>query len=297
MQLSRPGHLLEFKAGRMFRDGDTKWVRPDDAKGLVYLEKSDGLLHFHWKNRETGEIVEDLIIFEDDAEFFKVTQSPGRVYALRFRSSGNVLFFWMQHRDEARDEILCRRLNDYIANPDAAEVMDDQTAATGSLPSGGAAGATSGNQLGNLRELLANITVPEDITARHAAETDSSLNDVLTSEHLQPVLDDAELRAAIFPHLPEGAPHTLEEVQQVVASPQFRQSLASLSAALNSGQMVPLVLELGLPASAGSSVRAFLQAIEQLARDRADNEGDGEELQADPAPPQNEGSGDRMDED
>ncbi|KAI8057952.1 proteasome complex subunit Rpn13 ubiquitin receptor-domain-containing protein [Syncephalis plumigaleata] len=315
--------LLEFKAGRLFRDGDTNWVRPDEAKGLIYLDKPDGLLHFYWKNRDTNNVAEDLIIFADDAEFFKVTQSSGRVYALKFKSSGNIMFFWMQHADEERDEMLCQRLNDLIANPDAADMMDDRDALMQMLnssmdynideedtgehqepllsevaaPTPASAGAEVNlqtNQLSSLRELLANITVPDE-AEEQSTDAALSLGDVLTVKNIQPLLNDSELCSAVFPHLPEGAPQTADEVKAVVGSPQFRQSLASLSAALNTGQLGPLVQELGLPPSAGHGVEAFLQAIETCARQRAtENE---EEMQADPTPSnQDHHASDQMEE-
>jgi hypothetical protein len=31
--------LVEFKAGRMFKDANTKWVRPDTRKGQVQLKQ------------------------------------------------------------------------------------------------------------------------------------------------------------------------------------------------------------------------------------------------------------------
>ncbi|KAI9591188.1 proteasome complex subunit Rpn13 ubiquitin receptor-domain-containing protein [Syncephalis fuscata] len=303
------GPLLEFKAGRLFRDGNTNWVRPDEARGLIYLDKPDGLLHFYWKNRDTNSITEDLIIFADDAEFFKVSQSSGRVYALKFRSSGNTMFFWMQHADEERDEVLCQRLNDIIANPDAADMMEDRDALmqmlnssmdynideedagehhepllSATAPTPASAGGEINlqtNQLNNLRELLANITVPEGNEGQ-TSNAALSLGDVLTVKNIQPLLNDSDLCSAVFPHLPEGAPQTADEVKEVVASPQFRQSLASLSEALNTGQLGPLVQELGLPPSAGNGVEAFLQAIETCARQRASEV--EEEMQADPAP-------------
>jgi 26S proteasome regulatory subunit N13 len=305
-EMNLSGRLLEFKAGRMFRDGETNLVRPDDAKGLIYLERSER------------------VIFGDDAEFFKVTQSPGRVYALRFRSSNEILFFWMQHRHPERDEMLCRRINEYILDT-GATMMDDQSplmrmidssidydaneealaVAQQRQPVPGAAAATAAStgslfqsdqtsvdsRLNSLRELLSNIHVPEtDVATDHAYD----LNDVLTPEHLKPILDDATLRQTIFPHLPKGTPHTLDGIEEVIASPQFQQSIRALSIALNSGQVAPLVQELGLPASAGTSVKAFLEAIHRMAQDRAEEEEDSQMLQADPAP---ENSGDRMEED
>lgn len=81
--------LLAFKAGRSFRRAGTNSVDADLTKGAIVLSNSDdGLLHFLWKERATGTLVEDLILFPGDATFEKVAQAPGgRTYVLRFNSS------------------------------------------------------------------------------------------------------------------------------------------------------------------------------------------------------------------
>ncbi len=44
-------------------------VTPDKRKGLVSLYQDDQLMHFTWKDRSTGTLEDDLIIFPDDCEF------------------------------------------------------------------------------------------------------------------------------------------------------------------------------------------------------------------------------------
>ncbi|XP_055709269.1 proteasomal ubiquitin receptor ADRM1 homolog [Phlebotomus papatasi] len=110
-------HLVEFRAGRMNMVG--KMVHPDNRKGLVYVYQSDdGLIHFCWKDRTTGNTEDDLIIFPDDCEFKKIEQcTSGRVYLLKFKSSSRKLFFWMQETKTDKDDEWCRRINDVINNP------------------------------------------------------------------------------------------------------------------------------------------------------------------------------------
>jgi len=81
--------LLAFKVGRSFRRSGTNFVDANPTKGAIVLSNSDdGLLHFMWKDRATGSLGEDLILFPGDATFDKVTQAPGgRTYVLRFESS------------------------------------------------------------------------------------------------------------------------------------------------------------------------------------------------------------------
>jgi len=65
--------LVEFRAGKMSMNGTL--VTPDKRKGLVMVEQGDDqLMHFKWKDRSSGNIEDDLIIFPDDVEFKKVSQ-------------------------------------------------------------------------------------------------------------------------------------------------------------------------------------------------------------------------------
>ncbi|KAI7862864.1 proteasome complex subunit Rpn13 ubiquitin receptor-domain-containing protein [Spinellus fusiger] len=123
--------------------------------------------------------------------------------------------------------------------------------------------------LDQLRSMLANVTPG-------APRPSLQLSDVLTPSALQPLLNDREISRSLFPFLPDTLEHTEEEVRQVVASPQFQQSLQSLSGALESGQLGPLLGQLGLDSSAGQSVEAFLRAVERQARDK-EQQGDAME--------------------
>ena len=50
-------NLVEFRAGKMNLRGNT--VHPDTRKGLVYVHQGeDSLMHFCWKDRNTGKVEE-----------------------------------------------------------------------------------------------------------------------------------------------------------------------------------------------------------------------------------------------
>jgi len=118
-------HSIELKAGRMnLVDSEQggvkkKMLHPDQRKGLLYIYSADdGLTHFCWKDRATGNIEDDLIIFPDDCEFKKVEHcKDGRVYLLRFKSSNRKLFFWLQEPSSDKDDDNCRRVNELLNNP------------------------------------------------------------------------------------------------------------------------------------------------------------------------------------
>ncbi|KAF9999049.1 adhesion regulating molecule 1 [Entomortierella chlamydospora] len=108
--------LLQFKAGRCFREGTTNIVQPDSTKGLVYMDKEDDLLHFYWKNRTTNAVVDDLILFPGDAELKTVPEcTTGRVVMLQFKSSSQKLFFWLQEANTDRDQIILQQANALIS--------------------------------------------------------------------------------------------------------------------------------------------------------------------------------------
>ncbi|KAL1914728.1 uncharacterized protein VTP21DRAFT_7986 [Calcarisporiella thermophila] len=129
----RQRNLIEFKAGKLFREGNTNLVKPDLRKGLVYMNVTeDQLLHFCWKDRRTNQVEEDLIIFPEEAEFVKVEQaSNGRVYLLRFKSSSQKHFFWMQDAKADKDEDISQRVNRLINDPNAGAAAERSAAASG----------------------------------------------------------------------------------------------------------------------------------------------------------------------
>uniref|UniRef100_A0A3Q1H0P7 ADRM1 26S proteasome ubiquitin receptor n=1 Tax=Acanthochromis polyacanthus TaxID=80966 RepID=A0A3Q1H0P7_9TELE len=143
-------YLVEFRAGKMTLKGNT--VTPDKRKGTVYIQQSDdSLIHFCWKDRTTGNVDDDLIIFPDDCEFKRVNQcTTGRVYVLKFKAGSKRLFFWMQEPKTDKDEEYCRKVNEYLNNPP--------------IPGAPGSGGGSGHELsalggeGGLQNLLGNMS-------------------------------------------------------------------------------------------------------------------------------------------
>ncbi|XP_016085488.1 proteasomal ubiquitin receptor ADRM1-like [Sinocyclocheilus grahami] len=143
-------HLVEFRAGKMTLKGST--VTPDKRKGLLYIQQTDdSLIHFCWKDRSTGNVEDDLIIFPDDCEFKKVNQcTTGRVFVLKFKASSKRFFFWLQEPKTDKDEEYCRKVNEYLNNPPIP----------GTLGSGGSSShelSALGGE-GGLQSLLGNMS-------------------------------------------------------------------------------------------------------------------------------------------
>jgi len=130
--------LVEFRAGKMTVSGSL--VTADKRKGLIQVERGDDdLMHFKWKDRTSGTVEDDLIIFPDDIDFLRVDQcKTGRVYVLKFKSSSRRMFFWMQEPKEDKDEELCKKVNDSLNKP----------------PPPGSSGGGGGADLGSLGSAL-----------------------------------------------------------------------------------------------------------------------------------------------
>lgn len=132
--------LVEFRAGKMTTATGSSLVSPDRRKGLIQIEQGDDqLMHFKWKDRGTGVVEDDLIIFPDDIEFVRVKQcTTGRVFVLKFKSSSRRMFFWMQEPKEDKDEEYCKKVNDSLNKPPGAD-----GASAGGLGSGGRGGLSA----------------------------------------------------------------------------------------------------------------------------------------------------------
>jgi len=135
-------NLVEFKAGKMTLK--EKMVQPDKRKGLVYVYQSeDSLMHFCWKDRTSGIVEDDLMIFPDDIETKRVAQcTTGRVFLMKFKSSNKKFFFWMQETETDKDEKLWRKVNDYLNNP--PPVGSNASSASGAGERGGVNSAAAG---------------------------------------------------------------------------------------------------------------------------------------------------------
>jgi len=148
-------NLVEFRAGKMHLRGTT--VTADKRKGSLYIYQSDdSLMHFCWKDRTSGTVEDDLIIFPDDIEFKKLPQcTTGRAFILKFKSSTRKFFFWMQEPKDEGDEEYCKKVNELLNNPPAP----GSSSASGGANQRGLAGLASlGDQLDpNLQNLLHNM--------------------------------------------------------------------------------------------------------------------------------------------
>lgn len=105
--------LITFKAGRCSTAG--KKVQPVPTPGYLYLYSEDDLIHLCWRPRSvpSTEPEIDLITIAGDATFTPLVKesgaedvrSPtnGRIFVLKFSSSGEKEYFWMQAKSQHKE--------------------------------------------------------------------------------------------------------------------------------------------------------------------------------------------------
>lgn len=231
------GQTQSFRAGRM--DWDGRMVTPDKRKGKVVLftSEEEQLTHFQWHDREKNEVVTDLIVI-NDAYLEKIEKcTTGRVYILRFTSSDKKLFFWMQEPNEEGDAELIKKFNDFMG----ATIPEKKSeAAAGAAPAAPVAPPSSGAvpQFW-ANELMGNQGLQE------ARSPPIPLEAVLTTDVVTSLLTDEAATAEMIPLLPDGQTNQAD-LREALTSPQFRQSLHSLTQAIHSDQLPVLLASLGL---------------------------------------------------
>ncbi|KZT73735.1 adhesion regulating molecule [Daedalea quercina L-15889] len=268
---------IAFKAGRCFRRENTNFVDADPTKGAIVLQNGeDGLLHFTWKDRSTNNVVEDLILFPGEATLVKVDQSAwGRTYVLKFSSSNQRHFFWMQDADSSRDAEFVSNVNRLLTDPQMVPIWSAPGASTEphasqSVPGMPGVQATP-EQLAQMQQILASFAAQGG-----AQQPEISLVDILTPANLTPLFSShPELVQALFPYLPPDLPTPPNEdtLRQIISSPQFRGAVRNFDQALRTGLLGGLVRGLGLPEEAGTGVEAFLRAIQDQARQEGSQDG------------------------
>ena len=99
---------------------------------------------------------------------------------------------------------------------------------------------------------------------------DAQLTDVLSSSNVSSLLHShPELVSTLIPLLPTTlslpSNPTPDDLVPILTAPQFTDAIASLDNALRSGGLPGgMMRELGLPKSAGSGVKEFLEALQAL---------------------------------
>ncbi|CEI95573.1 hypothetical protein RMCBS344292_09755 [Rhizopus microsporus] len=284
----RNNYLVEFNAGKCIREGTT--IKPDTRKGVIYLEQGDDqLLHFYWKERKHNvEPEDDFIIFPEEAEFIRVEQcTTGRVYVLKFKSSNQKQFYWMQSKSDEKDSDIVRRVNQVIDDPSSAAEQNgfDNNAQSDFMQilSGGGQDDLPMSQE-NLLQFIQNASGLGSSLSRQAeiltssrwnqlkekldrisVEEQAQLNigDVLNTDAVNTILSDDDIRNALFPFISASdSRRTPEQVQQLVQNQQFQNRLQTIHKAIQQDELNSILEDL----HAEKNLKSFLKAVEDQAK-------------------------------
>lgn len=273
--------LFSIKAGRAFRREGSNFIDADLAKGSLVLESgSDGLLYLRWRTRDgsvsTREDLE-LVIFPSDASFERISDDPSvRMYILKFHSSDQLHFFWLQDPDSSQDASNVEKINKIMSEYDMDSAADEGISENTTVTSGPSsnnppqtapAGPLNPEQLNSVvQEILRNLQG----RSRAGVAPDVALSDILTPSILAPLLQDPRVVDSLAQFLPTDLPSSQEMsmqemLKQTVASAPFRASVRSLDQALSTGLLGGLVANLGMPMEAGLGIHPFLEAVKTQA--------------------------------
>lgn len=282
--------MCEFRAGKMSHEGTR--VVPDTRKGLVRVGRGEeGLVHFQWLDRGQNIVEDDQIIFPDEAVFEKVTESPGRVYILKFKQDSRKFFFWMQEPNADGDSQTCMQVNAYINRsldaeadlrvPIEAEMSedtadDDISSRAGNLVesmtadlAGEVTSAAGPVRLEGLQRILSAIQ-----SSGAAADPDAGvgLGDILKPDLVLPLIEDLPIEQ-LASHLPEGGSWSPGDIVELLQSPPLRQQLDAFTHVLRTGQID--LAQFGVdPDKYKFTVVSFLEALEDSVGRGASEAGD-----------------------
>ncbi|RYP90547.1 hypothetical protein DL770_003309 [Monosporascus sp. CRB-9-2] len=108
--------IITFKAGICEVDSSSKpyKVKPSPRPGYVYLYQEDDLIHFCWRERSAplDQPELDLVMVPTDGHFLPYdakdqpnpsAKTNGRIFVLKFLSSSQRYFFWLQSKPQGRN--------------------------------------------------------------------------------------------------------------------------------------------------------------------------------------------------
>jgi 26S proteasome regulatory subunit N13 len=120
-------------------------------------------------------------------------------------------------------------------------------------------------QFSEFQSILGNIA--------QSSRSNLDLSEVLTLDAMAPLLSNKEIQERLIPHLPDSEflPKSEHELRTTLTTPQFKKAMSSFSAALQSGQLGPLLQQFNLPesvctAAAQGNLEAFARAMEEHAQ-------------------------------
>mmetsp|Transcript_5828 Transcript_5828/g.17446 ORF Transcript_5828/g.17446 Transcript_5828/m.17446 type:complete len:288 (-) Transcript_5828:177-1040(-) len=266
MDLNSAITLVQFRAGKCTKEGNR--IVPDPRKGIFRVSQdADDLKHAVWQDRASGEI-DFSYVMPGEVEFKKVPQSNGRVFLLRWvEDKSRDMFIWMQEPNADRDEEFFQKVNQAFngGQPVGDSSTEDRSApvpAPATTPA--AYGTAEGPQQNRAQITTEQLESILESISRTVPTDTPSVSELLGPDIVIPILRDPAIEESLqslVEHLPDGD-SSPEALAELLRSPQFRQQVASLSHALQSGQGTELLRSFGIESdSTGNGVAALLQHL------------------------------------
>jgi len=259
--------LLEFKAGRMIKNGNT--VTADTRKGLIQILSDGALTHFTWKTRDIDAKNEvDRALIKNEVSFKKSSQAASRVYILHF-TTDEKLYFWMQEPSTDKDEEYCTLINELINEAEGNAMEDIQSPSlknqsplnTNNYNTNSANNQPTGAlRFDQFQQLL------KSLPQYQPQEMGPNLSTIIDPDAILPILQSPYVQEKLLPYLPAEIRST-QELFEMIHSPQFLQTLETFGAALQGGQIDEMIRQFGLNPNIASTDRSgiegFLEALQK----------------------------------
>ncbi|KAL0487787.1 26S proteasome subunit ADRM1 [Acrasis kona] len=297
-QSQGPKPLVEFKAGRMTYDTNTKTVTADKKKGKIQIVSEENLTRFQWRDREQNNaLVDDYVIFPGETKWTRVDKvTSGRVYLLEFNNSTRLKFYWLQEPKTDNDKTLADKVNDLLTNgPGSNSLTQQQQGLMNMLQSQVSSRQSSSSssnraplQIDQLQQIMQNIGMPRSQQQQPSSTQSTtqnqqqqqqppsasgqaksiSLNQVLSSDAVCAAVqrNGQDFVEKLKEYLPEGNQTSVSKLCEHIRSPQFKQMTSVFNHALTSGQLEGVMPSFGLNPIVGNpyygGVEPFLNAVQ-----------------------------------
>ncbi|CCJ30694.1 unnamed protein product [Pneumocystis jirovecii] len=284
-------YIVSFKAGKMIREGNSTLVKADTRKGMVFMKVGhDDLVHFCWKDRTTGVVEDDFIIFPDEAKIFRIKECPGnRVFALRFKSSMQVHFFWMQDLKSDKDQYYLDKINEIIKNhvmddvldsdeqdislKTETEYFDNQNKKSDENISSNSKQGNSETETQNILHISAckNYSALSDVSVPDNFSNESFiLTDILMPSEIISLLQNNFIQKTLFPNLPSNILSQIvnlneKNLENFISETYFQQELRSLHYAIYEGKADTIISKFS--SNNSKTLDVFFRAIIRLLED------------------------------
>lgn len=225
-----------------------------------------------------------------------MAESSGRVFVLKFESSDQKNFYWVQDPSPTILERVEQNVNGLLQDPTFQPSWNTSSTAAPATTTTAPTATTRDHEMtsveatqtrqpgiendpiaqsiaAQVRALMGNMMIPPSGAAGAAQQTSVALSDVLSPTSLAPLFEPANsgvlasLQDFLPPDLPNDPSSTPEEtLRKVIQSAPFQSSVRQLDRAFATGLLGQLMPGFGLPIEAGLSVDAFLKEIHDKAK-------------------------------